>query len=514
LLVRINNDGGTFHCFGCNESGDAIDVFTKHLQLPFYKAIEKLCSYSGYDLEALMKDMAQIDKARSTAIKVSSLPLTNQLFNRLTNYNPFRINNEHSEISLPNSFVEMSSRLNSLNYLTDSGNGTELVNLINDSSTIKRIATENKTLKDGKLTFYANTNYLPVMTISKPDNSSSLPIIVSENSSDKQFHCSGFLVLDENLDLMDTYPNDAVESHNSILIPPPSQVDMFENVDEIYITESSSQYIELVSSNVTNVTAPAAGELNHQHLRQMSNLPTKNLTWVTTQKFIANPRLLSKLAIFTETIGSNKQLNIVMLKDNQDNNAFSSLVMNNPKTAFNTINSKKLPVGDVVKMALPTISLLTGTQYDFAIRSSALFAKKMLCSENEKTQATAIDIINKLINITAKPKHEIYSLVCGVGSSTMKKCISEIDTFDVSTHKVPSIIDTGKTFDSMDRDIKMMMAKIKATLTGNENDPFYEIETKSVKLQLAESLLFVHAIENISHSQNLSPEALQNNPTK
>jgi DNA primase len=47
----VNPDRASFHCFGCSESGDAIDFLTKHVNLSFIEAVERLAQRAGVELQ-------------------------------------------------------------------------------------------------------------------------------------------------------------------------------------------------------------------------------------------------------------------------------------------------------------------------------------------------------------------------------------------------------------------------------------------------------------------------------
>lgn len=498
----INNDIGTFHCFGCGTHGDAIDVFKDHLGFSFKQAIEKLCEYSGYDLKTIQEDIRSIDQVKSSKSKRNALPLTNTMFNELSTYNPYTVKKNNEGIKVPTNFLEMSVALNKHCYLANSGDGSSLVNAINNDPKLEDIALGLGLITDGKVGYFHNRNLLPLMSITKLEQESSLPYIVNDNQSTRQISCSGFLVLDDELDIENAYPDSLSNYSNSILFPPPSQMDMFDRIDEIYIAENVDQYIELVSCNVINVTAPATSDLNHQHLRQMSYLPTKELTWVTTEKSIKNPQLLSKLAIFSETLGSSKKLNIVMLKDNDENTSFSSLISDNPITGLDIINSRKHSIEEVVSLAIPTIKLLSGNQKDFAIRSSCQFIKKMLLSTNEKNHEKAIKMIKALSESSGNSKSEVYSLVTGLGISTIKKCLEQIEEHKPSNYKPATFIELMRTRESLNVDTETLIRKVKAIVSANDADLYLTYTLDTPKDNLAEMILLAHADE-IASQENI-----------
>ncbi|MEZ9700606.1 CHC2 zinc finger domain-containing protein [Vibrio sp. 10N.261.46.E12] len=489
----INNDVGTFHCFGCNAHGDAIDVFKDNLGFTFKQAIEKLCEYTGYDLKSIQEDIRSIDQVKPSKSDKNSLPLTNFLFNQLTTYNPYSVKKTTDGIKVPSSFLEMSVALNKHCYLANSGDGSSLVNAINNDPKLESIAVDLELLADGKVGYFHNKNFLPLMTISKIEEESSLPYIVNDSQTTRQISCTGFLVLDEELDIETAYPESIESYSNSILFPPPSQMDMFDRVEEIYIAENADQYIELVSSNVTNVTAPATSDLNHQHLRQMSYLPTKELTWVTTEQSIRHPQLLSKLAIFSETLGSSKKLNIVMLKNNDDNTPFSSLITEHPTTGFDFINSRKHSIEDVVRLAIPTIELLSGNQKEFAIRSSVQFIKKMLISDNDSSNESALLMINDLSKSSGLTKPEVYSHITGIGLSTIKNCLKQVEEHKPSNYKQPTFIDLMRAKESMNVDTEILLRKVKGLISDNDSDLFRTYTFDTPKEHLTEMLLLAHA---------------------
>ncbi|NCO46872.1 MAG: hypothetical protein GW890_11020, partial [Vibrio sp.] len=85
----IDDDGGIYHCFGCNEHGDIIDMYRDHCNLSFFQVIEKMCDLTGFDLESLKADLNSISSAPTAQKNRSSLPLTNLIFSKYSNYNPY-----------------------------------------------------------------------------------------------------------------------------------------------------------------------------------------------------------------------------------------------------------------------------------------------------------------------------------------------------------------------------------------------------------------------------------------
>ena len=47
---KVYEDTGTYHCFGCKESGNAIHFLRKHDGLDFMEAVELLASYAGMEV--------------------------------------------------------------------------------------------------------------------------------------------------------------------------------------------------------------------------------------------------------------------------------------------------------------------------------------------------------------------------------------------------------------------------------------------------------------------------------
>ena len=48
--MKIYEETGTYHCFTCKETGNAISFLMKHDNLDFVEAVEQLASYVGMEI--------------------------------------------------------------------------------------------------------------------------------------------------------------------------------------------------------------------------------------------------------------------------------------------------------------------------------------------------------------------------------------------------------------------------------------------------------------------------------
>lgn len=75
---NINNEKGFYHCFGCNESGDAIKFLQQHLSLSFIDAIKELCIIAGVQMpqQKNLKNSNEINILQKASEKMQEYLLT------------------------------------------------------------------------------------------------------------------------------------------------------------------------------------------------------------------------------------------------------------------------------------------------------------------------------------------------------------------------------------------------------------------------------------------------------
>ncbi|MEO7109781.1 MAG: CHC2 zinc finger domain-containing protein, partial [Polyangiaceae bacterium] len=61
---HVNPDRGFFHCFGCKESGSAIDLVMKEQGMTFPEAIRMLAETAGIVIEEEHRDRTEVDLAK------------------------------------------------------------------------------------------------------------------------------------------------------------------------------------------------------------------------------------------------------------------------------------------------------------------------------------------------------------------------------------------------------------------------------------------------------------------
>ena len=69
---KVYDETGTYHCFGCKESGNAIHFLRKHDGLDFMEAVELLASQVGMEVP---KFEAKTDKSNATDVNNSALDI-------------------------------------------------------------------------------------------------------------------------------------------------------------------------------------------------------------------------------------------------------------------------------------------------------------------------------------------------------------------------------------------------------------------------------------------------------
>ena len=65
---KVYEETGTYHCFGCKESGNAVHFLRKHDGLDFIEAVETLASQVGMEVP---KQEISVDTSQATKINLS-----------------------------------------------------------------------------------------------------------------------------------------------------------------------------------------------------------------------------------------------------------------------------------------------------------------------------------------------------------------------------------------------------------------------------------------------------------
>ena len=129
--MKIYEETGTFHCFTCKESGNAISFLRKHDNLDFIEAVELLASYVGMEIP---KQEQKIETTKSKninnlAAEIYYSQLKENIGKRAISYLKERgisgetakfFNLGYSNIKDPNLFSKLSKEF-SVNELTESG---------------------------------------------------------------------------------------------------------------------------------------------------------------------------------------------------------------------------------------------------------------------------------------------------------------------------------------------------------------------------------------------------------
>ena len=129
--MKIYEETGTFHCFTCKESGNAISFLRKHDNLDFIEAVELLASYVGMEIP---KQEQKIETTKSKninnlAAEIYYSQLKENIGKRAISYLQERgisgetakfFNLGYSNVKDPNLFSKLSKEF-SVNELTESG---------------------------------------------------------------------------------------------------------------------------------------------------------------------------------------------------------------------------------------------------------------------------------------------------------------------------------------------------------------------------------------------------------
>lgn len=495
--LSIQDDIGVYHCFGCGEKGDVFDLYRDHLGKTFRQTLGELASMCGLDLESLYKDVDLISKAPKPVDSKYALQFTNSIFNTYAKYDPFfspPSKTSGKSIEVPSSLNDMKYTLTAVNHLFDSNNGGRIAELLTENQHLKEAANQLGVIDDetGQLKYPHELCFLPAITITDDlDSGSNLPHIVNNRSQPKQFQCAGFVVLNHELEHVGYYPDTAVKSSSALLIPPPSVFDTVDRMEKIYITDSPEQYIDLVSCGMNNVVAPAYGQLNHQHLRYISQLPVRDVCWVTTADSLAHEQIVSRLAIFSECLGTNKSLSLTILKNNEDNTPFASMVVDSGVSALAAIDARSINFEKVLRIASPTVSRLEGNAKSFAIRAIAQCTKKSLLSKSgnsdELVQACAKMLDEKHITPTA-----LISLITNEGKALIEKLL------DFTNYPTPTVEQLITQLSGENSDEILTISELKNRLTNTEQNLVTGLEVTNDNLKVA--------IEFITKLHEIQPE--------
>ncbi|MFM2668568.1 CHC2 zinc finger domain-containing protein [Vibrio mediterranei] len=443
--LSINEEAGTYHCFACPASGDALDVLGTESNQDFKRALERLAEYAGTSLETLKSEIADIVQTPQNTIKANYYPVTNLIFKELASYNPFipRQANTETRVVIPTSISDMKLNLVNANYLFGSFEIDKVIRKctqIFDEDVCAAAEIENGIVPP-KLT---NSNLLPILNITADDCGSPLPIIANGSNRFLQYQCSGYMVLDADLDYVGMYPASLELDQSSILMNPPTQLDALKITSEVYITDDMHQYIDLVSCGLTNVIAPLNGPLNNLHLRQIKSIPTQEVVWVTTASSINTDQILSKLTVFKEVIGSQKRFSLLFLKDTPEKTPFSDLVLRYEQRAMSVLREKRIDFVDVIQKLVPTVTVMEGNKKRFAMQSIFDIAKRCLESSDDIERAKGI---NLLLVIAELPDYDLpkalsssikiskTTVVNVLNNLNSQPSVTEIDYEEIAKHK-------------------------------------------------------------------------------
>lgn len=482
----INDEIGQYHCFGCGEKGDVIDLYMTHLEKSFPETIKKLAELTGVDLEAIIKDVESISTAPTPPSNRHILRLTNLIFNKYSLYDPYKQGTARflSKIQLPTSLNEMKYTMSATNYLFDSKDGSSIAHIVNNESELTSAAQFLGLIDENTKAFkyVKNHCFLPIFTLSHElDGGSNLPYVVNPSNRTLQFHCTGFVVLDNEMEHVGYYPKSSVSSYSGLLLPPPHITDTVDRINKLYITDSPEQFIDLVCCGVKNVISPAHDKLNHQHLRQISEMPVDELHWVTTKETLAHPQIISRLSLFNECIGTGKRIYLTIVKNNEDNTPFSSMIVDHKEYALESIETKKMPLGQIMRIALPTIYELGASQRSYALESLYTYIRKCIRSGTENEVSDAIELCCAIIN---SEHHTLFECISKV-SKIPKKDIHHV--LDFSTPSPQTIPESLRALHSEHRDIMILKGRIEQYITKKPN-LFENLQIHNDSVAIAETV--------------------------
>lgn len=507
--LSINDDTGIYHCFGCNETGDVFDLYTNHIGKTFREAVSTLASEAGVDLETILKDVDKISSAPSAPNNRHILRLTNLIFNEYSRYDLYKQGYSRftDKITLPTSLNEMKYTMAATNYLFDSKDGGAIAIAVNEDVELKKAAQYLGLIDDtsGAFKYVRDHCFLPTFTLNhEVDGGSQLPYIVTGQNRPLQFHCSGFVVLDSNMEHVGHYPVASSANYSGLLLPPPHIADIINPINKLYVTDTPEQFIDLVCCGVSNVVSPAYGSLNHQHLRQLSHLPVQELHWVTTKETLAHPQVISRLSLFNECIGTGKTISFTFLKNNEDNTAFSSLVVDHKEVALENIESRKVTLGNVMKIALPSIQELQATQKNYALNAINTYIRR--CIRNG-TDAERRDATNLAIELIQSGLYSTEECIAKISNLPKKDLLFALD----SSEQTPSSLEALVSLNSNQANLNILKSKFLEMRTGVAT-LFGDLEISDENTLIAEHLarLMIESkpdlFDILTPANNRSPE--------
>jgi hypothetical protein len=343
--LAIDDNKGLFNCFGCGESGDVIDVFTKHLGMNFTQTIKELCNRSGTDFDQIKNDSAVIGNVPNTDITQSHevQSFINHIFTEYSGYSIAPLSSQVSDLDKEPSFTTATYNLANIANLFKTPSIRIELKKLTDANLINA-ARLSGVVNDDKLTFMANRYHLPFYKINRGHTDSNpLPIIIS-NSIPHQLSCAGYYVINDKLEIESVYPPISTNDTSTLLLPAFTQQSFNSASSELYLVDTPEEYLQLVKMGVRNVGAPATGTLNAAHIRQLAKLPVNNITWVTTKNSMDNKHIISRLAMFNESVSSKKNLNFVFVKSVS---GFSKTIQKHGQNWMDLLNKHKSTFTDI-----------------------------------------------------------------------------------------------------------------------------------------------------------------------
>lgn len=441
--LSISLEHNTYHCHACGERGDAVDALM-YQGKDFFAALDELCNYAGISSEDLLDSIKDLNAFPTEKnINKDYLILTNTIFDKFSDYDVLDTKRPAPTFRIPDTEDEVRRVLTRHNFMF-AADLSGYANALNHKKIIDCCPAAGLSVTDDSPDLPGMQYYLPAININNKSNCDSPLPLIRKQAGLWQYHCSGFVVMNGNLDVIDVFPPAMQEDQHSLLMPPPTQMGAMQQHKTMYVVDDMAQYIDAVSCGITNVVAPVVPPINTQHLRQLSQIQTKELVWVTTAKQLKSQELISKMSLFSEVIGGEKELAFVLMKESDS--PFSDLLFKHQEHALIAAQKHKVGFAQFIERIIPNIANLRNAKQRYAIEAVQSLSRRLIKSEVESEVSQSRVIMTKLAEVTGKTEIQVLANVLKIPESTLQtvsknlvntpsKGIEEIDYAAISIIK-------------------------------------------------------------------------------
>jgi len=425
--LSIDDNLGLFNCFGCGATGDVIDVLLGE-GMPFPKALAELCSLSGLNYKQLVADaneIANIPNLSRDYTKNVRL-FTQELFTKFSGYQQDGAPLTSTKLNVHPTEQQSIYNLIETSQMFTFSSIADVVNQIRTNEALVEGAKASGVLVDDKFSLNTKKMHVPLYKVDLPlDCDNPLPYC-TKGKQIKQIECAGFYVFDDSLSPSSVYPKSVSADHSALLLPTLKQIDFITSFTNVYLVESPDEYFDLVKMGIKNVIAPATtNQINVNHLRQIASLPIEKITWVTTRTSLETEHNISRLTVFSESLTSNKTLNVLLLNPNT---SLSAIFRKHGQKAMDKLEEKAFSFIDIYRSCIRTYSQMSDNSANIAKHSVHSTIKRLL--ENGRTdEATSI-----ADSFSRASEKSLLDVLCSSLKIDQKSLLAHIDKLGNIAH--------------------------------------------------------------------------------